>query len=56
VLNALEHPGMAVACPRSGTVTGVHADTTALARCNGFVPNSLRTDGVARFVRWYRDH
>ncbi|MCM8624883.1 NAD-dependent epimerase [Accumulibacter sp.] len=39
-----------------GDVPATYADTAALARWIGFAPDTPLADGVARFVRWYRDY
>ncbi|MBN8453816.1 NAD-dependent epimerase [Accumulibacter sp.] len=41
---------------QSGDVPATYADTAALAQWIGFAPATPLADGVARFVRWYRDY
>jgi UDP-glucuronate 4-epimerase len=38
-----------------GDVPATHADTSALAAWTGFAPATPVREGVARFVRWYRE-
>ena len=38
-----------------GDVPATAADTTALESWTGFRPNTPVKDGVAEFVRWYRE-
>lgn len=39
-----------------GEVVATAADTSALEAAIGFRPATPLADGIARFVRWYRDH
>ncbi|MDE2585048.1 MAG: protein CapI, partial [Betaproteobacteria bacterium] len=41
---------------QDGDVPATSADTTELAAAVGFAPATPVTEGVARFVAWYRDY
>ena len=41
---------------QDGDVPETYADTDALNRWIGFVPGTSVTDGIAKFVAWYRNH
>ncbi len=41
---------------QDGDVPATHADTTELNRVTGFSPSTQVTDGVQRFVDWYRSY
>jgi len=41
---------------QAGDVEATEADTTALSQAVGFKPATPVEEGVARFVRWYRDY
>ncbi len=41
---------------QSGDVPATCADTSLLKRLTGFVPATPVTEGIARFVAWYRDY
>ena len=38
-----------------GDMTATAADTRALAEWVGFAPNTAVSDGVARFVQWFKE-
>ncbi|MBI5899490.1 MAG: NAD-dependent epimerase [Rhodocyclales bacterium] len=41
---------------QDGDVPATHADTTELNRITGFAPKTPVTEGVRRFVEWYRSY
>jgi UDP-glucuronate 4-epimerase len=41
---------------QDGDVPATHADTAELSRATGFSPQTSVTDGVRRFVDWYRSY
>ena len=41
---------------QAGDVEATEADTTALSQAVGFKPATTVEEGVARFVKWYRDY
>jgi UDP-glucuronate 4-epimerase len=41
---------------QDGDVPATSADTAALDAWTGFAPNTQVSDGIARFVAWYRDY
>jgi UDP-glucuronate 4-epimerase len=54
---ALGVPAQRVLLPRQpGDALDTHADTSELAKAVGYRPGTPVTEGVRRFVEWYRDY